>query len=144
MSQGRVGQWNAASAGARGRVVVETRVLQHKLSAREKAVVVHAHNALEALGAGSGNLRVRSVHDLTAMLFGIGSASVTRYLREARETGAVSDPKPAGRPPLKFPPEVAGPLVRRYMAAQRKAGQPVTVAGLQDHLLRLHSQRQAC
>ena len=62
---------------------------------------------------------------------------MTRYLREARAHGAVSEPKPAGRPPVKFPPELAGPLVRRYMAVQRKAKPPVTVAGLREYLLQL-------
>ena len=66
MSQGRVGLSRGAGAAARGRAAVENHVLQHKLSAHEKAVFVHAHNELEAPVAGSGNLRVRSVHDLTA------------------------------------------------------------------------------
>lgn len=55
-------------------------------------------------------------------------------MREAREAGQLSDPKPAGRPPLKFPPEIAGPLIRRYLMDQRREGQPVTIGHVLEHL----------
>ena len=50
---------------------MENHVLQHKLSAHEKALFVHAHERLVVLGAGSGSLRVRSVDDLMTRLCGI-------------------------------------------------------------------------
>ena len=55
-------------------------------------------------------------------------------MREGREAGQLSDPKPAGRPPLKFPPEIAGPLIRRYLMDQRREGQPVTIGRVLEHL----------
>lgn len=119
-------------AGAPARAVPALDSKQHKLSVLEKRLILRVHENLRSSGLVKRVGRGSSLADIMASLCSVGSRTVTRCLREFRDNGGVlRDPAPGGCPPFKIPSEVAGPLIRRYAATQRKNKQPVTVRGLQ-------------